>query len=235
MEHPWDEQQLVRRCKDGSESAYAELVRLHQRRLYQIAFRLTSDHQVAEDVVQESFLAAFKAMERFEPKPSLAPWLNTITVRIARRVSARRRAMPSRSLDLIVPDGDGADPIGQPLDADLSTDPHTIAEAAELRTLVAEAIGDLPFDQRTAVVLRHVMGADYATAAQTMGVPLNTYKSHLLRGTRSLRARLARQLDTGAESLPSPGNDATPAREVASGTRLDEAPAPVSASARLES
>ena len=235
MEHVWDEQQLVRRCKEGSESAYAELVRLHQPRLYQIAFRLTSDRQVAEDVVQEAFLAAFKAMERFEPKPSLAPWLNTITVRIARRVTARRRATPSSSLDLIAPDGNGSGPIGQLLDADLSTDPHAIAEGAELQTLVAAAIGDLPFDQRTAVVLRHVMGVDYGTAAETMGMPLNTYKSHLLRGTRALRASLTRQLDARAEEFPGPGNGSTPAAGMPSGARLDDAPGTAKVSTRLES
>jgi RNA polymerase sigma-70 factor (ECF subfamily) len=233
--HVWDEQQLVRRCKEGSEAAYAELVRLHQPRLYQIAFRLTSDRQVAEDVVQEAFLAAFKAMERFEPKPSLAPWLNTITVRISQRATARRRARPSRSLDLITPGGDGFEHLGHLLDADLSTDPQAIAEAAELRSLLAAAIGDLPFDQRAAVVLRHVAGVDYSTAAETMGVPLNTYKSHLLRGTRALRARLTRQLDARAEASPGPGNGSMPAKETLIGARLDDAPGPAKVSARVES
>jgi RNA polymerase sigma-70 factor (ECF subfamily) len=233
VEHVWDEHQLVRRCKEGSEAAYAELVRAHQPRLFQIAFRLTGDRQVAEDVVQEAFLAAFKAMERFEPKPSLAPWLNTITVRIARRVSARSRARPSRSIDVVVPDDDGSGPSSLPLEADLSTDPHAIAEADELRTLVAAAIGDLPFDQRAAVVLRHVMDVDYATAAETMGVPLNTYKSHLLRGTRALRASLSRQLDARVEAFKGQGSG--PAGGMRSGVPLDDPPGVVKASARLES
>ncbi len=195
---------------------------------------MVPDPDQASDVVQEAFLAAFKAMERFEPKPSLAPWLNTITVRIARRAAARRRARPSRSLDRVVPDGDGAETFGQLLGADLSTDPHAVAEAAELRALVEAAIGDLPFEQRTAVVLRHVVGADYATAAGTMEVPLNTYKSHLLRGTRALRVALAGRLDARAGALAGSGNGSTPASGAADSPHRDEGSVIAKTSVRLE-
>ncbi|HXG40847.1 MAG TPA: sigma-70 family RNA polymerase sigma factor, partial [Candidatus Limnocylindrales bacterium] len=71
----------MRRCKDGQEAAYAELVRRHRPRLYNLAYRLTNDRAAAEDVVQETFLSAFRAIERFEPRPSLAAWLNRIAIR----------------------------------------------------------------------------------------------------------------------------------------------------------
>jgi hypothetical protein len=87
--------------------------------------------------------------------------------------------------------GDPGRPAGALLaDGTPGSDPHAAAEAAEVRRAVAVAIGDLPFKQRTAVVLRYVVGLDYADAARTMDVPLNTYKSHLLRGTRALREAL---------------------------------------------
>ena len=82
------------RCKEGSEAAYAVLVRLHRPRLYKLAYRLLLDRESAEDVVQETFIAAFRQMERFEPRPSLSAWLNTIVLRTAGRAAAHRRARP---------------------------------------------------------------------------------------------------------------------------------------------
>ena len=196
-----DEHELVRRCRDGSEAAYAELVRQHRPRLYTLAYRLIGDRETAEDVVQETFLAAFKAIDRFEPKPSLAPWLNTIAVRIAKRAAGRRRARPSTSLDRLTGDGLAIDD-DAPLTLasfaidDPAGDPHAAAEAAELRRELAAAIERLPFTYRAAVVLRYVIGLDYAEAAASLDVPLNTFKSQLLRGTRLLREQLAGRLET---------------------------------------
>ena len=194
----WDERELVRRCKEGQEAAYAELVRLHAPRLMNLVFRLTGDRATAEDVVQETFLAAYRAMERFEPRPSVSPWLNTIAVRLASRASSRRAALAATSLDRMVDGDDERERLPAILPAlglaSPATDPHAAAEAAELRREVAAALADLPFRQRAAVVLRFVLGLDYAEAARSMDVPLNTYKSLLLRGTRRLREVLGPRL-----------------------------------------
>ena len=190
----WDERELVRRCKEGSEAAYAELVRQHRQRLLNLAARLTNSPHLAEDVVQETFLAAFRSIERFEPRPSVSAWLNAICVRLASRAVSRSPGRRDDSLDRMM----GADAAGDPsrpmgdlmATGDAGSDPHAAAEAAEVRRTVAAAIAELPFKHRTAVVLRYVVGLDYADAARTMDVPLNTYKSHLLRGTRALRETL---------------------------------------------
>ncbi len=206
-----DEQELVRRCKEGSEAAYAVLVRLHRPRLYTLAYRLLLDRESAEDVVQEAFIAAFRQMERFEPRPSLAAWLNTITLRTATRAASRQRARPKVSIDAPTfrdddhrASGLNGDHLGLGALADTSpgTDPYASAEAADLRRAVSDAIGELPFRYRAAVVLRHVMGLEYAEAARALDLPLNTYKSHLLRGTKLLRAGLAAELEgPGATSV----------------------------------
>lgn len=198
-----DEQELVRRCREGSDAAYAALVHLHRPRLYTLAYRLTGDRATAEDVVQETFLAAFKAIDRFEPKPSLAPWLNTMLVRIAGRAASRERARPTTSIDRQL-DGEAAESqFATFTQVDPSADPEAAAESAELRRQLATSIAALPFNQRAAVVLRHVIGLDYAEAAQAMDVPLNTFKSHLLRGTRELRQQLAEGLGRPAPEIPS--------------------------------
>ncbi len=186
-----DERELVRRCREGSDAAYAMLVREHRPRLYALAYRLTGDRLAAEDVVQETFLAAFKAIDRFDPNPSLAAWLNAITMRIARRVAVRASAKTSQSLSAF-DDSPSAWHGGLgPAEPGGDGDPVAAAEAAELGARLAEAIERLPFNQRAAVVLRHMMGLDYAASAEAMSVPLNTFKSHLLRGTKTLREELA--------------------------------------------
>jgi RNA polymerase sigma-70 factor (ECF subfamily) len=223
----WSEQELVRRCKEGSEAAYAELVHQHRSRLLNLAYRLTGDPHLAEDVVQETFLAAFRAMERFEPQPALAPWLNTIAVRLAGRHASRRAQAPG-SLDRPAqgstgdppdPDADGVAghrSVAAQLPADTATEPETAAVRSELRRELQEAIAALPYKQRAAVVLRLVMGLDYAEAAQTMDVPLNTFKSHLLRGTRGLREALGDRLGRGRPAQAAAPSAASPAAAPAS-------------------
>ena len=90
--------------------------------------------------------------------------------------------------------GDGLG-LGALADTSPGTDPIAAAEAAELRRALAAAIVELPFKYRAAVVLRHVMGLDYAEAAHALDLPLNTFKSHLLRGTKLLREGLGPELD----------------------------------------
>ena len=195
IDRGWDEKELVRRCKEGSEAAYAELVRRHRPRLYALAYRMLGDRETAEDVVQETFLAAFRSIEKFEPNPSLAPWLNTIVLRLAGRAGSRRSARPRTSLDRSVTGDDGMMSFGDLVEAGASADPQAAAEAAELRLALTKAIAELPFNHRAAVVLRYVVGLDYGEAAASLDVPLNTFKSHLLRGTRALREALAVQLE----------------------------------------
>jgi RNA polymerase sigma-70 factor (ECF subfamily) len=186
----WDERELVRRCKEGSEAAFAELVRRHRPRLFTLAYRLTGDGDTAEDVVQETFVAAFRALDRFEPRPSLAAWLNTIALRNAGRVAAKATARASTSLDLVDEYDEAA---RRHIDARAASaeDPSQAAEAAELRREVAAAIAALPFRYRAAVVTRYILGLDYAEAAASLEMGLNTYKSQLLRGTKMLREALA--------------------------------------------
>ena len=196
-----DERELVRRCREGSEAAFAELVRSHRPRLYLLAYRLTGDRETAEDVVQETFLAAFRSIEKVDPRPSLSPWLNTIVLRTAGRAASRARSRAGSSLDHAsqreAPTGFATEhSIGAGLvDIDPGADPQASAEAAELRRDLAAALIDLPFKYRAAVVLRHVMGLDYAEAARELDLPLNTFKSHLLRGTRLLRVTLVDRLE----------------------------------------
>lgn len=196
----WDERELVRRCKEGQEAAYAELVRRHRPRLFSLAVRLTGQRESAEDAVQETFIAAFRTIERFEPRPSLSAWLNTILIRTAGRAAERTEARSGPSLDALEDDDDLLLDHAPVTRLGALNDPAAAAEAAELRATLARAIASLPFRYRAAVVTRFVLGMDYAEAAASLDTGLNTYKSHLLRGTRLLREALSGQRP-GPESL----------------------------------
>ena len=226
-----DEQELVRRCKEGSEAAYAVLVRLHRPRLYTLAYRLLLDREAAEDAVQETFISAFRQMERFEPRPSLAAWLNTIALRTASRAAGRQRSRPRTSLDAPAAHNDGREPAASTVwagdhlalaDTDPAVDPIAAAESADLRRELSAAIAALPFKYRAAVVVRHVLGLDYAEAARELDIPLNTFKSNLLRGTKMLRESLAAQLDASAAASsgggPAGGRPAGAARTAKTAT-----------------
>ena len=189
-----DEPLLVRRCKEGSEAAYAELVRRHRTRLFSLAYRLLGDRESAEDAVQETFVAAFRAMDKFEPRPSLSAWLNTILLRLAGRAAARIDARPGTSLDAMAADESTGYRLASLAGISSELDPHAAAEAAELRGQLTAAIRALPFKYRAAVITRFVMDLDYAEAAASLEMGLNTYKSHLLRGTRMLRKSLGLSL-----------------------------------------
>jgi RNA polymerase sigma-70 factor (ECF subfamily) len=198
-------------------------VRQHRPRLYALAYRLLLDREAAEDVVQETFLSAFRQIERFEPRPSIAAWLNTIVLRTASRAASRQRARPKSSLDAPAGHAVDADDWGGDAlalaDPDPTADPQAAVEAADLRRAVGAAIAALPFKYRAAVVLRHVMGLDYAEAARALDIPLNTFKSHLLRGTKQLREALAAELEASAG-----GAGQTTARRAELATAADDGP-----------
>ncbi|MBF6604796.1 MAG: RNA polymerase sigma factor [Chloroflexi bacterium] len=90
VDHRWDERELVRRCAEGSASAYGEVIRTHRPRLYLMAYHLTGARGTAEDVVEQAFVVAFRSLERSDPRPSLELWLNTIVLRTASRTVAHR-------------------------------------------------------------------------------------------------------------------------------------------------
>ena len=165
-----DERELVRRCAWGSEWAQREVIRAHRPRLYLIAYHLIGDRESAEGVVEQAFVVAFRSLERADPRPSLEPWLNAIVLRTAARTAVRRSRPGTRS---------GA--------------------AARLpSTDLAGALVELPFRDRAAVVLRRVVGLENVEAARELDLSLETFKSHLLRGTWFLRTALIDRLEPAA-------------------------------------
>jgi len=182
-----DESELIELCRSGDRAAFGDLVRAHEQRVYNLAYRLTNDPQDAEDVTQEAFLKAYRNIARFEGTSSFYTWIYRITVNAV--VSRRRyRAVRPATVPLSSPNG-GEHPTLPP-DAS-QPDPADEAHRADVRRVVEGAIARLDEDHRVLVVLRDIEGRDYQEIAEILDCPRGTVKSRLHRARRMLRDLLA--------------------------------------------
>jgi RNA polymerase sigma-70 factor (ECF subfamily) len=177
---------LAERCRAGDETAYAELVAGHQRMVVQLAANLLGDRDEALDLSQEVFLRVFRMIHQFRGQSSLRTWIYRIAVNQARnrhRFWRRRRRGDQVSLDAhVAAHGDqlsGAEPW-----------PDRVLARKELAVRLQSALEHLPFDQRTAIVLREVDGLSYGEIAYSLGVAIGTVKSRLTRARQLLRLAL---------------------------------------------
>ena len=177
---------LIARCAAGDEAACAELVATHQRMVYGLALNLLGDRDEALDLSQDVFLRVFRTISQFRGQSALRTWVYRIAVNQARNRNRwwRRRHRSSQvSLD---------DHILQCGDLESTHDirPDRLLASKETAAQIWKAMERLPFDQRTALVLREVDGLRYEEIAFTMDVAIGTVKSRLTRARQALRADL---------------------------------------------
>jgi RNA polymerase sigma-70 factor, ECF subfamily len=178
---------LIQRCAVGEELACAELVAGHERMVYTLALHLLGDRDEALDLSQEVFLRVFRTIHSFRGQSALKTWIYRIVVNQARnrqRFWRRRRRADQVSLDQHVAEhGD----LRQPGDG---SSPDRAFVRKELASKLWSALNDLPFDQRTVVVLREIDGLSYDEIAFSLGVAVGTVKSRLTRARQVLRHQL---------------------------------------------
>jgi len=177
---------LVQRCAAGDEAACADLVAEHQRMVVQLAVNLLGDRDEALDLSQEVFLRVFRTIHRFRGQSSLRTWIYRIAVNQARnkhRFWRRRHRADQVSLDQhIAAHGE--------FRSGGNTTPDRVLAQKELASQLQNALDALPFDQRTAIVLREVDGMSYEEIAFSLGVAVGTVKSRLTRARQALRNQL---------------------------------------------
>jgi RNA polymerase sigma-70 factor (ECF subfamily) len=211
---PGDDAALVRLVAAGSESALGDLYDRYVDAVYAAASRLTSDRQVAEEVVQETFLALWNRAELFDPRlGSLAAWLHTIarnrTVDRLRAAGRRPNLIPLSSaagedeqagaaLDRLVAAGSVIGGAGSGLG------PEGQLDAAELQQVLRDALAELPDAERTAIVLAYREELTQTEIADRLGWPLGTVKTRTRRALLRLRAALAEELRPGLAPMPVP-------------------------------
>ena len=177
---------LVQRCASNDETACAELVAQHQRMVVQLATNLLGDREEALDLSQDVFLRVFSTIHRFRGQSTLRTWIYRIAVNQARnrhRFWRRRHRGEQVSLDEHVATH------GDCLTGREET-PDDLLAQKELAARLHTALDRLPFDQRTAIVLREIDGLSYEEIAYSLGVAIGTVKSRLTRARKTLRQEL---------------------------------------------
>jgi RNA polymerase sigma-70 factor (ECF subfamily) len=183
-----DDPNFVERLRRGDKEACAICVREHSTNVYNLALKLTGDPVAAEDVLQETFLSAFKAIPRFEGKAQLSTWLYRIAHNAA-LMRLRRRQVQTVSLDEPIENEEG---LPEPREfADWSENPEEVLLDGELRRVMDGAIGSLSETLRGVFVLRDVNGLSTAQTAEVLGLSEEAVKSRLLRARLALRERLS--------------------------------------------
>ncbi len=167
--------QLVAFALDGNRDAYGELVRRHQTRAYNVAWRIVGERQDALDVTQDAFVRAYDALASFDRARPFAPWLCAIVTNLALNLAQRKR--PAQALDQENWAAPAADPAQRVLEA-------------ERQARVQEALRELPPVWRAVVELRHFQDFSYAEIATALDLPLSDVKSHLFRARQRLKQLL---------------------------------------------
>jgi RNA polymerase sigma-70 factor, ECF subfamily len=178
-----DERQLIERSQAGDRLAFEELVRRHADRLYGVVLRFVADADEAEEVTQETFLRAWRSIDRFERRSRFFTWLYRIGINEAKRRAERR------------PPGGAVGSIeDSPIEdaPDWSDAPEFRAEQGQLRGVLEDAVRALPLDYRTPLILRDVEGLSTQEAAEVMGLGEAAFKSRLHRARLAVRRAVDR-------------------------------------------
>lgn len=182
---------LVKRVQDGDSRAFDLLVLKYQHRLLKLVGRYVRDPVEAEDVTQEAFVKAYRALPRFRGDSAFYTWIYRIAINTAKNhLAAMSRRTPAgglSSVDEILHDHD-------PAFADGAT-PERYALTDEIRETVEAVIAELPDDLRTAVSLRELEGMSYDEIAVTMECPIGTVRSRIFRAREAINRRLEPLLD----------------------------------------
>jgi RNA polymerase sigma-70 factor (ECF subfamily) len=178
---------LIQRCAERDEDACSELVSEHQRMVYQLSLNLLGDHNEALDLSQEVFLRVFRTIHTFRGQSALRTWIYRIVVNQARnrqRWWRRRHKSQQVSLDEHIQNH------GELPEMRDGESPDRMFGRKELAERIRHALDALPFDQKTALVLREIDGLSYEEIGFSLGIAVGTVKSRLARAREALRAEL---------------------------------------------
>src|SRR5438045_6941646 len=175
---------VLARAQQGDNEAFRALVERHSRSVFRLAFRMTGNEQDAEDVVQESFLRAYRQFDRFESRANFGTWLYRIVANCSVDLMRSRQARHAR---LLAPD-ETFD-----LDRQISEGPgpERLAESAEISRRVAAALEELSPLERAAFTLRHHEGRSIQEIGTVLGLGTSAAKHSVFRAVRKLRVALA--------------------------------------------
>lgn len=181
----------VAQARDGDSGAFRVLVERHSRNLFRLAYRMTGHQEDAEDIVQETFLRAYRQLAKFDDRASFGTWLYRIAANCSLDlIRARKR----RSEHQESPEEGAPDPMQSV--ADRAPTPERLALSGEVERRVAGALSDLSDMERAAFVLRHYEGMCIDDISRTLGVQPNAAKHSIFRAVQKLRRALEPLVNT---------------------------------------
>jgi len=185
---------LVRRVQRGDKGAFDALVLKYQHKVVKLVMRYVRSPAEAEDIAQEAFIKAYRALPQFRGDSAFYTWLYRIAINTAKNaVVSRDRSPIDFELDLQNPD-ESYEMHGRLKDSET---PEALAMTEEIRVTVNSAIDALPEDLRTAIVLRELEGLSYEEIAATMDCPVGTVRSRIFRAREAIDRRLREVFEGG--------------------------------------
>lgn len=178
--------QILQEIRDGQPRRFAALVDRHKDRALTLAVRLVGNREEAEELVQDSFVRAYRSLDEFRGDARFATWLYRIVYNVCLTKVMRRK-------DQDIPPAVVVDEVLSGEIASPESDILSRLEDEELRRFVGQAIELLPEKQRTAVTLFYIQEMTYEEIAQITGQPMGSVKTHLFRGREALRRSVSRQ------------------------------------------
>jgi len=174
---------VVSRARTGDPDAFRLLVERHSQPIFRVAYRMTGNEHDADDVVQETFLRAYRQLDRFEERANFGTWLHRIAINCALDLLRARGRMDRYY---------GGDPEDAEMNGMIRSEPEQdrLLISAELREQVAAAMERLSGNERTAFVLRHFEGMPVEEIGKTLGIQVNAAKHTIFRAVRKLRQSL---------------------------------------------
>jgi RNA polymerase sigma-70 factor (ECF subfamily) len=180
------EQRWVQKTLAGSEEAFADIVKRYQRPVFSIVVRMVRDAGLAEDLTQETFIKAFRALKTYDPRRKLSSWLFTIAHNTTID-HLRRKSLQTVPLET---DGEEPDPLYR-LPVDGTASPERTAMSRDLARAFEQELQAIRPEYAEILVLRFQEGLAYEEISEVTGLPMGTVKTHLFRARRQLANRLA--------------------------------------------
>jgi RNA polymerase sigma-70 factor (ECF subfamily) len=182
---------LVKKSQEGDYLSFEELVKRYEKKIYNLAYRIMGNKEDASDVLQETFLQAFRKLSSFKSKAKFSTWLYRIAVNICLMRKRKEKRTETVSLDLPILT-EKEEEIKREVRDDWSTSPLATLENKEVKETLSKAIDLLPEEYRTVFLLRGLNGLSNQEVAKVLGISLSAVKSRLHRARLFLRDRLSR-------------------------------------------
>lgn len=186
------DEQLVERVRDGDKQAFDMLVAKYQRRLMRLLSRIVHDQTEAEDVVQETFIKAYRALRHFRGESAFYTWLYRIGINTAKNFLATQGRRTPTSTEI---DAEQAETFTDSEHLRDMNTPESMLASKQIAQTVNAAMDALPLDLRTAIALREIEGLSYEEISAIMACPIGTVRSRIFRAREVIANKLRPMLD----------------------------------------